>query len=535
MRSLPLSLLLAPLAAHAVRIPFQSISRSGLSGAAKSQRMQMLLASNPGTCSDATCGQLSDTLDVVYFSTITVGGQQYQVQLDTGSSDLWVNATLQPQPKATIMEGVVVSNVYGDGSNYTGPVAFADVQFHGYEVKNQSFTYALFSENDNTAILNLTGLIGLSFDSISNNDQAVQQSTGSKTLGQTFLSNVFAQNSSLEPFISFLLSREADLNTTATTSGAFTIAELEKGYEAIQNSKSVPLFEPSIGGQSLLQWTVPVDSISVGGKNLQITSSVEGSTNVIALLDTGTSAMLIPEEVSDSIYNSLPGVQSFSQQGQKTYLIPCSQTPPSLVITIGGQSIPLHPLDTSVIFQTFETPKGDLISLCAGGIIGYSADSNFAGSGFDLLLGDTFLRNAYTMFNFGSSPSSSSNSNNTPAKVKSRQSSSDGPFVKILGITNPDDANNDFQSTRKQQLSLAPEANQQQIQDLLDGVDGYTPVDTPPLNGTGGGNGNGSPGGGNGNGNGNGNGTGAASTIGLDGATTLCAGLVSAFVAAALW
>jgi hypothetical protein len=59
------------------------------------------------------------------------------------------------------MQNVVVSNVYGDGSNYTGPVAFTDVQFHGYEVKNQSFTYALISENDNTAALNLTGLIGL--------------------------------------------------------------------------------------------------------------------------------------------------------------------------------------------------------------------------------------------------------------------------------------------------------------------------------------------------------------------------------------
>ena len=59
------------------------------------------------------------------------------------------------------MQDVVVSNVYGDGSNYTGPVAFADVQFHGFEVKNQSFTYATQSENDNTAALNLTGLIGL--------------------------------------------------------------------------------------------------------------------------------------------------------------------------------------------------------------------------------------------------------------------------------------------------------------------------------------------------------------------------------------
>lgn len=485
----------------------------------------MLLASNPGTCSDSTCGQLSDLLDVVYFSTITVGGQKYQVQLDTGSSDLWVNATLQPAPQASIMQSVVVSNVYGDGSNYTGPVAFTDVQFHGYEVKNQSFTYALFSENDNTAALNLTGLIGLSFDSISNNDQAVQQSTGSKTLGQTFLSNVFAANTSLEPFISFLLSRDADLNTSATTAGAFTIAEIEQGYEAIQNSNSVPLFEPSTGGQSLLQWTVPVDSVSVGGNNLQISSSVRGSNNVIALLDTGTSAMLVPEEVSSAIYSSMSGVQPITQDGQTTYIIPCDQTPPALVITIGGQSVPVHPLDTSVIFQTFQTSGGGLISLCAGGIIGYSSDSNFAGAGFDLLLGDTFLRNAYTMFNFGSSPSSSQLSTK-------RQSSSSGPFVKILGITNPSDASSDFTSTRNKQLSLAPAASQSQIQSLLDNDPSFIPVDTPPL-GNGAGNGNNPAGSGPGSGNGNGNGKGAASSLRVE-STTLCVALLSAFVATLL-
>ena len=164
---LPLWLLALPLATQALRIPVKSL-----------RRPSKFLANTPGTCSDSTCGQLSDTQDVVYFSSILVGGKgsptalssvyslltsfaEFLVQLDTGSSDLWVNASVQPIPDATILQSVVVSNVYGDGSNYTGPVAFADVQFHGFEVQNQSFTYALESENDNTSSLNLTGLIGL--------------------------------------------------------------------------------------------------------------------------------------------------------------------------------------------------------------------------------------------------------------------------------------------------------------------------------------------------------------------------------------
>lgn len=318
----------------------------------------------------------------------------------------------------------------------------------------------------------------------------MSQATGSKTLGQTFLSNVFASNSSLQPFISFILSREADLNSTANEDGAFTIAEIEQGYEAIENEKPVPLFP-----QGTIQWTVAVDSISVNSQNLQFTSTVRGASNPVALLDTGTSVLLVPDQLARSVYSSMKGVTSFSQSGQTTYIVPCDQEPPKLVITIGGSPINVHPLDSNTIFQTFQTSSGSLISVCSGGVVGYSANSNFEGSGFDLLLGDTFLRNAYTMFNFGSNSSSSDNS-------------SAGPFIKILGTTDQNQASSDFTSTRQKQLALAPAASASQIQDLLNGSGVYTPVNNPPLNGDGS-NGNGS---GNGNGQ-SGNNNGAAVSL----------------------
>ena len=63
--------------------------------------------------------------------------------LDTGSADLWVNASKQPIPSATILESVIVSEVYADRSNFTGPVAFAPVEFYGHRVENQSLAFGV--------------------------------------------------------------------------------------------------------------------------------------------------------------------------------------------------------------------------------------------------------------------------------------------------------------------------------------------------------------------------------------------------------
>jgi hypothetical protein len=309
------------------------------------------------------------------------------------------------------------------------------------------------------------------FNSFSNNEQAVFRATGNSTLGQTFLSNVFAANSSLEPFISFILSRQADLNETSNEDGAFTIAEIEEGYKAIENVKPVPLYPPGT-----MNWTVAVDSFTVNGKSLNITSTVKGSNNTVGLLDTGTSFLLAPDETAQSIYSSMPNVYQLPIQGQNIYIIPCDQEPPKVVITIAGSAIPIHPLDLNTIYQTFLTINGSLISVCSGGIVGYTNNSDIQGAGFDLLLGDSFLRNSYTIFNFGNEATTVNNTNTT---------TSGGPFIKLLGITDPTTASSDFNSTRQKQLSLAPAASNSQIAQILSGNGDYIPVNTPPLNGTG--------------------------------------------------
>jgi hypothetical protein len=56
---------------------------------------------------------------------------------------------------------MTISERYSDGSNYTGPIAIADLDLQGFRVNNQYFTYATESRNGTATALGLDGILGL--------------------------------------------------------------------------------------------------------------------------------------------------------------------------------------------------------------------------------------------------------------------------------------------------------------------------------------------------------------------------------------
>lgn len=149
----------------------------------------------------------------------------------------------------------------------------------------------------------------------------------------------------------------------------------------------IPLVPPTSN-----QWTVAVDQFLVGGQAVSLPESVvtgAGSSSV-GLLDTGTSSILMSTTLVNQYYSQVTGAQ---QNGRSNWILPCDAVPPTLAFVIGGQTIPVHPLDINPI-STVYSNGGSLVSVCTGGIIGTQVSAD---EGFDFLLGAPFIKNSYTM------------------------------------------------------------------------------------------------------------------------------------------
>ena len=80
---------------------------------------------------------------VIYVANITVDGQRYEVQLDTGSSDLWLNTQnimLSPTVNDT---NITASISYGDDSSATGDIFLAAAQFGNFSITQAFSKYLL--------------------------------------------------------------------------------------------------------------------------------------------------------------------------------------------------------------------------------------------------------------------------------------------------------------------------------------------------------------------------------------------------------
>ena len=251
----------------------------------------------------------------------------------------------------------------------------------------------------------INGLLGLGFNGTraSNIDRTIRGTYGpTATWGGPFLSNVFAQNTSSPNFIAIDLARTEDLEDTS--GGSFDIGEYDARYVAIQNAPKLPQFPP--GSDS---WQTLLDGITVNGKNIAVTSGVKGvpKGKTVAALDTGTPTSAFTTNVVNQIYGSVVG--AVNAPHDYGWILPCNATPNiefsfgyviselplcqgAILINLDrGQTFPMHPLDLSTPQEV--TLYGKNYTACFASFIAIDGWSNE----YDYLLGDSFLRNTYTV------------------------------------------------------------------------------------------------------------------------------------------
>ncbi|KDQ57375.1 hypothetical protein JAAARDRAFT_194518 [Jaapia argillacea MUCL 33604] len=307
---------------------------------------------------------------MVYLVTVEFDGQPVQVQLDTGSSDLWIDST-----------GVNLTPFTNTGLRTVaeGPILVGPVQFGDFKVNKQAFTPR---SNATKPSINQLGILG------------VAPTTGSKialTLkntsynGRTFLENAFMTYPKEPNYITFMLSR--DPVNGITSGGTFTIGEVATEFTAIMKTPQRKVLSTS----SFPRWATMMDGIVVNRKmysgHSKFNSTFVSAGQTIALLDSGTSLALVPHFYANAIFKDVPG--AVFNTAQQTYTVPCD-TKVNVSFIFGNYVYPVNPID--IVTVSTDTSGGPT---CSGSF--FVTD----GGDLDIILGDTFLRNVYALFDFG--------------------------------------------------------------------------------------------------------------------------------------
>jgi len=254
--------------------------------------------------------------DLEYTCKVLIGstGQTLNLDFDTGSADLWVFSSLQPASQKSghniytpsksssykALSGYSWSISYGDGSGASGSVARDVVKIGATTVTNQAVELAKTVSSQFVSSFN-DGLVGLAFSSIN---------TVSPTPQKTFFDN--AKPNLQSPLFAAYLKHAAvgsyDFGYIDSTkyTGALT-------YAAVDNSQGF--------------WAVDSASYKVGS---QVYTNNDGQ----GIADTGTTLLLMGDDVVSRYYSKVSGATNDQTQGG--YIFPCSATLPSFSIKIGS-------------------------------------------------------------------------------------------------------------------------------------------------------------------------------------------------------
>ncbi|PBK75119.1 acid protease [Armillaria solidipes] len=376
---------------------------------------------------DATVA-LSNDADLKYFTNLTLGGQLFTVQIDTGSSDLWVAGNITD----SIDTGKTSEVIYVVGEA-GGPVKLSTLQLAGYTVQDQAFMQVT-PDSENTIG---TGIIGLGPTSSSN-----IYATLNTSAGYAVLDRIFLQNTSTPNYLTVLLGRTQD--PTDVFPGDMSIGELLDGYS---NVESEPKLEVTIvpvresGGQHF-QILLDEDGIlGTDGKPISITTEVNQTSNskqATAMLDTGYTLSQVPKSVADAIYSRVSGAEyrNVTDVGN-VWIVPCDEEV-NITFKFSGNSYHIHPLDATMDPSLVDLPKivnSEGQSSCIG--LFQPIVSSAMSDMYDMILGMSFLRNVYAVFNFGDFVAGG---NDTTIRGD--------PYIQFLSTTDPAEAHSDFVTVR---------------------------------------------------------------------------------------
>ncbi|KAF8437969.1 aspartic peptidase domain-containing protein [Boletus edulis BED1] len=361
-----------------------------------------------------------------YTGKVNVGGHDFTLIIDTGSSDLWVTGGQKLKLNSTT--NTTVNLTYGIGSAY-GNIAYAPVAFGGFQVDTQAFL-SVSKAYDQEA----EGILGLGLNGLS----ALERTTKNAS-AQSVMANLFAQRPSTPHMIGLALERSEDGEDTA--GGYLSIGDYDPHYINVTYTPKNPITPTSAS-----RWTIAMEAMTVNRKRYPLSSGVKGTKKgqAITLIDSGTSLAYIPNDAVDAIYGQFSGSVHVKTSDQDAWFVPCLGQV-NLSFTFAGATYPINPMELTSPIRVVD--HENQYTVCINAFRPALAGTQHE---LDFLLGDIFMRNVYSVFNFGNETLNDTNANtNANADVK-------GASIQLLSRTNQDQVYTDFQGHRKNVLKVWP-------------------------------------------------------------------------------
>ncbi|KAF9923356.1 hypothetical protein FBU30_006572 [Linnemannia zychae] len=311
--------------------------------------------------------------DLEYYGTVSVGtpGQNFKLDFDTGSSDIWFpsssctttackkHARFNSANSSTFQkDGRKWTISYGDGSSASGILGSDMVNVGGISVR-QTIGLAT-SESTQFGSSPEDGLFGLGFNTI-------ESVSGVKT----FLDNAIAAGALASPVVSVFLPSER-------RNGGVGGSYLFGGIDSTKYTGSLTYVPVTQQGY----WQIHISDATVNGVSLG--QSSEG------IIDTGTTLIIVGDAAASAIHKNISGAINDPYNG---WLVPCSlkTSTGNIGFQMGGK------IFTVALADLAYEDMGDGSGNCFSGVQG--------GQNGLWILGDVFIKNNYCVFSQTSSPS----------------------------------------------------------------------------------------------------------------------------------
>ena len=359
----------------------------------------------------ATVGQTLDNFEdgSLYFANATIGtpAQNFRFHLDTGSSDLWANtansqickspqASSQSQGIPCTVSGTYNANKsstykyvnseftikYADGTGANGDYVTDNLNIGGVTINNQQFGVGYSSTSSE-------GVLGIGYPQL---EASVQNSGGNSLTGSSQPYSNVPQSMVDQGLInSQAYSLWLDDVNSATGSILFGGVDTAKYQGSLV---TLPIVQE--GGQDL-EMIVMLDGVSVVGSNGQNQTALPKSVPV--LLDSGSTLSYLPSSAATTIYSAVGAEYDDSQQ-----LAFCScnlaNSSSSMSFSFGGGQKVIAVNMQDMVLQGGVSRSQD----CTFGIVPQASNSGSSGgsSTTSYTLGDSFIRNAYVVYDIDS-------------------------------------------------------------------------------------------------------------------------------------